>query len=159
MYFEPISNVPHHLPAFVLGQLDRQFPKSFILNFLKLLSISMSIQRYNMTMSLFLTINQGLTGAIISVYWDGFLQPPYLQLIKSHYVDIESPTGTPVQSTLNSQTKKMLYFCLCHSFLNCETRELKRARPTPVNDSPNPKAPLRVDDQGRVLAFQNKVTV
>lgn len=77
----------------------------------------------------------------------------------SHYVDAESPTGTTAESALNSWTKKMLYFCLCHSFLNCETRELKRAWPTRANDSQNAKALLRVNGQRGALAFQNKVTI
>lgn len=55
--------------------------------------------------------------------------------------------------------KKILYFCLCHSLLNCETRELKRAWPTPANDSLNPKALLIVNGQRGALAFQNKVTI
>lgn len=89
------------------------------------------------------------------------LHPLYLQLIKG----FKSLCGRWITNKHYSREcfkfmdKKMLYFCLCHSFLNCEARELKRAWPTRANDSQNAKALLRVNGQRGALAFQNKVTI
>lgn len=110
-----------------------------------------------------MTFWKRLIGAIFSPYWYNMhvcLVLPYLQLIKSskslcgHWI-----TNTPAENALNSWTKKCFISASVTASWTVKPENWRECGPTPVNDSPNPKAPLRVNGQRGALAFQNKVTL